>query len=1120
MKRILGGLLLAVAVVLGTNAWAFTPGDIVVVRVGDGSQILTNTGNSVFLDEYQLTFTGPLTSPNWSIAFKGSTPMPTNWYGGQAPFLIDGGALAAGHLSLSTDGRFLALGGYAATFGLLTNSALSSATTTGSFGQVARVVGLVDGNDNVYTTTTITNSPENGDEIRSAVSLDGTNIWLAGVSGGTKYTKRGAFIPGVTPSGMSTQIETTVSNVRVLGIFSNQLYLTANNVIDVATNTSPAVNPLGGSLPTSFLSTNFVRLPGTFPNGASAFGFALFNLSGGPGMDTLYVTDSNANTNNSFGCVGGVWKYCLVGTQWVNDGSISACGAIGLTGKLSYSNSQPVVTLFITEGGTYTPANYNTLYPYIDLTGFNGDPGTNADGGDANQYRWNGVNPAFPNTTPAVRMNLRGVALVPSGGDSGTINSSGTITVGPPYGPSFLGPAGGAFSPSNGYVFSVANLSSTTTNSYYMTFAPSSGGNWLTFDGSTNALNPGTSTSITVLANNATATGEPGGTYAGRIVFHVLGGSTFGSPGATLTVQSLAFSPSSNFNAVGSGTLFTPSNYVYVVSNLTTTATAWAVGIDSNTDNSTAWATVTPSSGTLSSHASVPITVGINYGVASNLPFGVYADSLLVSNTTSTSLLTTEYLNLQVGFGFFDDFSQYQQGQPLVGQNGWTGESGSPDNPYYVSNNVLSIPFQCSGTTAQEPWKNISAQDVTDTTAYVYCGMMVAVTGAPSGDPDYSFAIYNHTFESGYADDRVGVSDLGGGNFEWDCHISGIDSWVHGGVPFGYNTTNMVIIVADVCNSNTWVVVNPTSANISYANVPANGGSSPPITTGQVAVQDPQAGNGPAGGAGADPTAGSFLIGNYCNGQSQSGMTISKLAVSTNFAIVYEFLTNVASSVTAPTASFTAAPTSGAAPLPVNFTDTSSGSPTAWYWTFDGVHTSVSQNPSFTYSTPGSYTAQLIASNSGGASSPATQTINVYDPYAWWRLQYFGSTNSANGAPSADPYGVGMSDTNKFLAGFNPTNSAAYLHIISVAKSSGNVVVTYLGASGDNTYTPGVASRTNVLEFATGTGNGSYTNNFFPTGQTNILSGGTGLGTQSSMTDTGGATNTPSRYYRVRVLLP
>jgi hypothetical protein len=59
-----------------------------------------------------------------------------------------------------------------------------------------------------------------------------------------------------------------------------------------------------------------------------------------------------------------------------------------------------------------------------------------------------------------------------------------------------------------------------------------------------------------------------------------------------------------------------------------------------------------------------------------------------------------------------------------------------------------------------------------------------------------------------------------------------------------------------------------------------------------------------------------------------------------------------------------------------------------------------------------------------------------------------------------------------------------------------------------------------VLEFTTGTGDGSYaTNNFASTGQTNVLINGFGTGEVASFVDTNGATGS-TRYYRVRVLLP
>jgi len=55
--------------------------------------------------------------------------------------------------------------------------------------------------------------------------------------------------------------------------------------------------------------------------------------------------------------------------------------------------------------------------------------------------------------------------------------------------------------------------------------------------------------------------------------------------------------------------------------------------------------------------------------------------------------------------------------------------------------------------------------------------------------------------------------------------------------------------------------------------------------------------------------------------------------------------------------------TSGNAPLPVQFTDTSTGNVTSWLWDFGDGNTSASQNTTHTYSEPGSYSVTLNASN-------------------------------------------------------------------------------------------------------------------------------------------------------------
>ena len=78
----------------------------------------------------------------------------------------------------------------------------------------------------------------------------------------------------------------------------------------------------------------------------------------------------------------------------------------------------------------------------------------------------------------------------------------------------------------------------------------------------------------------------------------------------------------------------------------------------------------------------------------------------------------------------------------------------------------------------------------------------------------------------------------------------------------------------------------------------------------------------------------------------------------------------------APTASFTATPTTGSVPLTVNFTDTSTGGPTSWAWTFGDGGTSTAPSPSHTYTSTGTFTASLTATNGQGSTS-TTRAITV-----------------------------------------------------------------------------------------------------------------------------------------------
>ena len=84
-----------------------------------------------------------------------------------------------------------------------------------------------------------------------------------------------------------------------------------------------------------------------------------------------------------------------------------------------------------------------------------------------------------------------------------------------------------------------------------------------------------------------------------------------------------------------------------------------------------------------------------------------------------------------------------------------------------------------------------------------------------------------------------------------------------------------------------------------------------------------------------------------------------------------------------PVADFSGTPISGGSPLAVNFTDLSSNDPTSWSWSFPGGTPSSStvQNPSVTYSTPGSYDVTLTATNSSGSDGETkTGYITVTAP--------------------------------------------------------------------------------------------------------------------------------------------
>jgi gliding motility-associated-like protein len=90
--------------------------------------------------------------------------------------------------------------------------------------------------------------------------------------------------------------------------------------------------------------------------------------------------------------------------------------------------------------------------------------------------------------------------------------------------------------------------------------------------------------------------------------------------------------------------------------------------------------------------------------------------------------------------------------------------------------------------------------------------------------------------------------------------------------------------------------------------------------------------------------------------------------------------TVIVTQTAAPVASFTADPTTGAPPLTVNLSNTSSNA-TIYSWDFGDGTTSSLTNPSVNYLANGTYTITLTASDTSGCSDTATAIIIVNATY-------------------------------------------------------------------------------------------------------------------------------------------
>jgi hypothetical protein len=345
---------LAVPVLTSSDADAarFTIANLVVYRVGAPGGTLTNAAAPVFLDEY--TQAG---------AKVQEIALPTAASDGNSALTASGLSRSEGLVSRSADGSYLAVTGYDAAVGA-TGPAGASLTASAP-ASVARVVGLVDANGVVDTSTTLTSAgaPK---IIRSALT-DGDRIWATGGNGGIVTTTLGS-------ASSTTVAGTAASNFNSLTVAGGQLF-TSGILND-------RIAKVGSGLP-SGSGAVLTDVPG-LPTNLLAYGYAFFDLTAdgwaGTNLDTLYLADASNKA-------GTLDKYRWNGTAWSLASSKDVEGITGLVASLDSGN----VSIAATTPGA--------LVKVLDT----GAAGTDTLG-----------TPATLATAPA-GTEFRGVALAPTG---------------------------------------------------------------------------------------------------------------------------------------------------------------------------------------------------------------------------------------------------------------------------------------------------------------------------------------------------------------------------------------------------------------------------------------------------------------------------------------------------------------------------------------------------------------------------------------------------------------------------------------------------------------------------------------------------------------------------------
>ncbi len=351
MKTIFTLFIAAAAIFV--QAANFTPGNLVVLQIGDGTTNLVNNGVTVPVKLIEFNpQTAAQAAPIKVVALNTDTLIG----GSYSTVFTLGNTKGEGQLDLSQNGKYLVAGGFDIPLNVGLGSSMQNQYNNQRYGNKTI---LKIGKDAVPSYLSflipqdaVKSGNENAGAPRNVVSVDGTAFWAKYSSETALYITEAAPTV-ITPTGFASTI--SPNTVRSMKLFKDKLY-----AMNVSGGTIKSSNP---GLPTAMIETGSETTLFTINDFADYTGFVMLDLNPtadwqSTGFDVIYIAAAT-----------GIEKYYWDGDNsiWVKTTTIAVPGGCNqLTGMVVNGKAM----LFTTSGGTGITSG-NNLVSFTDNQAYN-----------------------------------------------------------------------------------------------------------------------------------------------------------------------------------------------------------------------------------------------------------------------------------------------------------------------------------------------------------------------------------------------------------------------------------------------------------------------------------------------------------------------------------------------------------------------------------------------------------------------------------------------------------------------------------------------------------------------------------------------------------------------------